>query len=116
MEDQLFSEIHREKCSAVCVTIWEIEMNAVTIEIQLDPESINAFIDPKDAVGPVDESNYEEIHAIMCEAASKLEKFGSPAPVRILLTAISLVNSGPAVIFAFCTCTIAERVVLEICL
>jgi len=51
-------------------------MNAVTIEIQLDPESINAFIDPKDAVGPVDESNYEEIHAIMCEAASKLEKFG----------------------------------------
>jgi len=34
-------------------------MNAITIEIQLDPESINVFIDPKDAVGPVDESSYE---------------------------------------------------------
>jgi hypothetical protein len=51
-------------------------MNAVTIELQLDPESINAFIDPKKAVGPVNEFDYEEIHGIMCEVASKLEKFG----------------------------------------
>jgi hypothetical protein len=51
-------------------------MNAVTIEIQLDPEAINAFIASEDAVDPVDESNYEEIHGIMCEIASKLEKFG----------------------------------------
>jgi hypothetical protein len=51
-------------------------MNAITIEIQLDPEAINAFVKPEDAVGPVQMTDYEEIHGIMCEAASKLEKFG----------------------------------------